>query len=182
MIFVAMQKNQGILTLLCSARTREVEATMYEFDTSLTMYTLKQAEAVIAQSNAMFSKMIDDSLALNRAMIDFSLVEMTPTEAIELMFPSVTSGVAKKKSTKSKRASEIKAIAQAPVRQDDLKQISGVGPGLEKKLQDAGITSYAQIAALTDAEIQDLEANVVKFAGRIKRDDWIGQAQQLMGA
>jgi predicted flap endonuclease-1-like 5' DNA nuclease len=182
MIFVAMQKNRCILTLLCSALTREVEATMYQFDTSLTMYTLKQAEAVIAQSNAMFSKMIDDSLALNRAMMDFSLVEMTPTEAIELMFPSITSGVAKKKSTKTKRASEIKAIAQAPVRQDDLKQISGVGPGLEKKLQDAGITSYAQIAALTDAEIRDLEANVVKFAGRIKRDDWIGQARQLIGA
>jgi large subunit ribosomal protein L21 len=88
----------------------------------------------------------------------------------------------KKKSAKSERASETKAIAKAPIRQDDLKQISGVGPGLEKKLQDAGITSYAQIAALTDAEIQDLEANVVKFAGRIKRDDWIGQAQQLMGA
>jgi large subunit ribosomal protein L21 len=125
--------------------------------------------------------MIDDSLALNRAMMDFSLVEMTSTEAIELLFPSVASGGAKKKSTKTKGASEIKAIAQAPVRQDDLKQISGVGPGLEKKLQDAGITSYAQIAALTDAEIQDLEANVVKFAGRIKRDDWIGQARQLMG-
>jgi predicted flap endonuclease-1-like 5' DNA nuclease len=182
MIFVAMQKLCGILALLCSALTRKVEATMYQVDTSLTMYTLKQAEAVIAQSNAMFSKMIDDSLALNRAMMDFSFIEMTPAETIELMFPSVASGDAKKKSAKSKRASETKAIAQAPVRQDDLKQISGVGPGLEKKLQDAGITSYAQIAALTDAEIQDLEANVVKFAGRIKRDDWIGQAQQLMGA
>jgi large subunit ribosomal protein L21 len=97
------------------------------------------------------------------------------------LFLPVAKGGGKKKSTKTKRASEIKAIAQAPVRQDDLKQISGVGPGLEKKLQDAGITSYAQIAALTDAEIQDLEANVVKFAGRIKRDDWIGQARQLMG-
>ena len=113
---------------------------MYQVDTSLTMYTLKQAEAVIAQSNAMFSKMIDDSLALNRAMMDFSFIEMTPAETIELMFPSVATGDAKKKSAKSKRASETKAIAQAPVRQDDLKQISGVGPGLEKKLQDAGIT------------------------------------------
>jgi predicted DNA-binding helix-hairpin-helix protein len=70
---------------------------MYQVDTSLTMYTLKQAEAVIAQSNAMFSKMIDDSLALNRAMMDFSFVEMTPAETIELMFPSVVSGNAKKK-------------------------------------------------------------------------------------
>ena len=60
--------------------------------------------------------------------------------------------------------------------------ISGVGPGLERKLLDFGITSYAQIAALTDDDIAELEAHVVKFAGRIKRDDWIGQAQQLMDA
>lgn len=159
-----------------------VEVTMYQIDNSLTMYTLKQAEAVIAQSNAIFSKMIDDSLAFNRAMMDFSFIEMTPVDTIEMIFPFVASGEAEKKSSKPKRASETKAIAQIPARQDDLKLISGVGPGLEKKLQDAGITSFAQIVALTDAEITDLEANVVKFAGRIKRDDWIGQAQRLVDA
>jgi predicted flap endonuclease-1-like 5' DNA nuclease len=155
---------------------------MYQIDTSLTMYTLKQAEAVIAQSSIIFSKMIDDSVALNRALMDFSLVEMTPTEAIDLMFPSISKVDMKSKSAEPKSASQIKPIAQIPARQDDLKLISGVGPGLERKLKDAGITSFAQIVALTDAEIQDLEANVVKFAGRIKRDDWIGQAQQLVDA
>jgi predicted flap endonuclease-1-like 5' DNA nuclease len=159
-----------------------MEVTMYQIDNSLTMYTLKQAEAVIAQSNVIFSKMIDDSLAFNRAMMDFSFIEMTPVDTIEMIFPFVASGEAEKKSSKPKRASETKAIAQIPARQDDLKLISGVGPGLEKKLQDAGITSFAQIVALTDAEITDLEANVVKFAGRIKRDDWIGQAQRLVDA
>jgi predicted flap endonuclease-1-like 5' DNA nuclease len=159
-----------------------MEVTMYQIDTSLTMYTLKQAEAVIAQSSIIFSKMIDDSVALNRALMDFSLVEMTPAEAIDLMFPSVGKVDMKRKSAEPKSASQIKPIAQVPARQDDLKLISGVGPGLERKLKDAGITSFAQIVALTDAEIQDLEANVVKFAGRIKRDDWIGQAQQLVDA
>jgi predicted flap endonuclease-1-like 5' DNA nuclease len=157
-----------------------MEVTMYQIDTSLTMYTLKQAEAVIAQSSIIFSKMIDDSVALNRALMDFSFVEMTPAEAIDLMFPSVGKVDTKRKSAESKNASQIKPIAQVPARQDDLKLISGVGPGLERKLKDAGITSFAQIVALTDAEIANLEANVVKFAGRIKRDDWIGQAQQLL--
>jgi large subunit ribosomal protein L21 len=96
------------------------------------------------------------------------------------MFPSVAAGSGKKKSAQPKRASKTKAIAQTPTSHDDLKLISGVGPGLEKKLRDAGITSYSQIAALTPAEIAELEANVVKFTGRITRDDWIGQAQQLM--
>ena len=155
---------------------------MYQVDTSLAMYTIKQAETVIAQSDAILNKMVDDSLALNRAMMDFSFIELAPTKTIELMLSTHTIAVDKEQTAEPKRASEIKAIAQVPVRQDDLKMISGVGPGLEKKLQDAGIKSYAQIAALTDDDIAELEAHVVKFAGRIKRDDWIGQAQQLMGA
>ena len=155
---------------------------MYQVDTSLAMYTIQQAETVIAQSDAILNKMIDDSLALNRAMMDFSFIELAPTKTIELMLSTHTTTVEKEKTAEPKRASEIKAIAQLPVRQDDLKMISGVGPGLERKLLDFGITSYAQIAALTDDDIAELEAHVVKFAGRIKRDDWIGQAQQLMGA
>ena len=155
---------------------------MYQVDTSLAMYTIKQAETVIAQSDALLNKMIDDSLALNRAMMDFSFLELAPTKTIELMLSARTTTGVKEQPVEPKRASEIKAIAQVPVRQDDLKMISGVGPGLEKKLQDAGIKSYAQIAALTDDDIAELEAHVVKFAGRIKRDDWIGQAQQLMDA
>ncbi|MFZ8884601.1 MAG: hypothetical protein ACO2YZ_05695 [Litorivicinaceae bacterium] len=155
---------------------------MYQFDTSLAVYTLKQAEAVLNQSNAMFAKMIDDSLEFNRAMLNLEFVDLTPTDTLAPLFPSATAtgNGAKKKSAKPQRAPQAKAIAQAPVRQDDLKMISGVGPGLEKKLQDAGIVSYAQIAALTDAEITELETNVIKFGGRIKRDDWIGQATQLM--
>ena len=39
---------------------------MYQVDTSLAMYTIKQAETVIAQSDAILNKMIDDSLALNQ--------------------------------------------------------------------------------------------------------------------
>ncbi len=155
---------------------------MYQIDTSLTMYALKRAEAVISQSNAIFDQMIDDSLALNRAMMNFDFIEMTSAEVMELMFPFVAAGSAKKKSAQPKRASETKAIAQTPISHDDLKLIAGVGLGLEKKLLDAGITSYSQIAALTPAEIAELEANVVKFTGRITRDDWIGQAQQLMNS
>ena len=155
---------------------------MYQIDTSLTMYALKQAEAVISQSNAIFDQMIDDSLALNRAIMNFDFIEMTSAEVIELMFPFVTAGSAKKKSVQPKRASDTKVIARTPISHDDLKLISGIGPGLEKKLRDAGITSYSQIAALTPAEIAELEANVVKFTGRITRDDWIGQAQQLMNS
>jgi len=152
---------------------------MYYFDTSLAVYTLKQAEAVLNQTNAMFAKMIDDTIEFNRALMNSEFVNVSTTDTLAILFPSATASGAKNKSAKP-RASQAKAIAQAPVRQDDLKMISGVGPGLERKLQDAGIVSYAQIASLTDAEITELETTVIKFAGRIKRDDWIGQATQLV--
>ena len=155
---------------------------MYQIDTSLTMYVLKQAEVMVSQSNAMFDQMVDDSFALNRAMVNLDFVETSAAETFEFLFPYVAKGSVKKKSAQPERASEITAIAQTPTSHDNLKLISGIGPGLEKKLRDAGITSYSQIATLTPAEITDLEAHVVKFTGRIMRDDWIGQAQLLMNS
>ena len=77
--------------------------------------------------------------------------------------------------------------AEAPVQQpaaevagaaDDLKAISGIGPKLEKVLNRSGISTYAQLAALTDAEIADLDVRL-GLSGRIGRDDWVGQAAAL---
>ena len=62
---------------------------------------------------------------------------------------------------------------------DDLKQISGIGPALEKQLNDHGIFTLRQIAALTDDEIASLEENIIRFPGRIKREQWVEQAKQL---
>ena len=153
---------------------------MYQFDTSLSVYAFRQTEAVISQSNAIFDQMIDDSLAINRAMTNPDFVEITPAEIFELLFPYVAIGSANKKSAQPTSASETKTIAQTSTSHDDLTLISGIGPGLGKKLRDAGIISYSQIVALTPARIADLEKNVVRFAGRIKRDNWINQAQYLM--
>ena len=60
---------------------------------------------------------------------------------------------------------------------DDLKLISGIGPALEQKLKDAGIVSYKQVAKLSNQDIDRLEQDVIRFSGRITRDDWIGQAK-----
>jgi predicted flap endonuclease-1-like 5' DNA nuclease len=64
-------------------------------------------------------------------------------------------------------------VAESP---DDLKLITGIGPALEKKLRACGITTYRQLAALNDADIERVEA-IIKSFGRIRRDDWIGQAK-----
>jgi len=61
---------------------------------------------------------------------------------------------------------------------DDLKQISGVGPKLEKVLHELGIYTFVQISEFTEDNIQWLD-NYLAFQGRIKRDNWIGQASSL---
>ncbi|HET8728460.1 MAG TPA: hypothetical protein VFO41_13200, partial [Alphaproteobacteria bacterium] len=61
---------------------------------------------------------------------------------------------------------------------DDLKMIVGIGPGLERTLNDMGIATFAQLAALTPGQIGDLEARL-NFRGRIARDRWTEQASAL---
>ena len=61
---------------------------------------------------------------------------------------------------------------------DDLKKIGGVGPRIEEKLHGMGITTYAQIAAWTRADVKHVD-ETLSFRGRIDREKWIVQAKKL---
>jgi large subunit ribosomal protein L21 len=79
----------------------------------------------------------------------------------------------------AKKAAPKKAEApKAAAGGDDLKKLSGVGPALEKKLHENGVTSFAQIAAWTEADVADMDEKL-SFKGRIEREGWIAQAQEL---
>ncbi len=67
----------------------------------------------------------------------------------------------------------------APAAADDLARIKGVGPKLVALLGELGVTSYAQIAAWSDADVERIDAQLGRFAGRITRDQWIEQAKLL---
>ena len=62
---------------------------------------------------------------------------------------------------------------------DDLRRIKGVGPKLAALLQGLGVTTYAQIAAWSEADIDRIDAQLGTFAGRIRRDSWVEQAKFL---
>jgi len=78
----------------------------------------------------------------------------------------------------AKPAAKAKAAAPAVAGADDLKQLSGVGPALEKKLHAAGVTSFAQIAAWTDADVAAMDEKL-SLKGRTEREGWIAQAKEL---
>lgn len=70
------------------------------------------------------------------------------------------------------------AAMERPAEPDDLKLISGVGPKIERALNDLGVHTYGQIAAWKKAE-RDWVDGHLKFRGRIERDDWTKQAKAL---
>ena len=62
---------------------------------------------------------------------------------------------------------------------DDLAKLQGVGPQIVKKLNDAGVFHYWQIAAMTSEDVAKLDADL-RFNGRIERDGWVNQARSLL--
>ncbi|HEV7306619.1 helix-hairpin-helix domain-containing protein [Ensifer sp.] len=76
------------------------------------------------------------------------------------------------------KARTLRAKAKAA---DDLKRISGIGPKLEQVLNAKGISAYADIAGWSEADVARFD-DELGFGGRIKRDDWVGQARALKSA
>ncbi|MBL8575969.1 MAG: NADH-ubiquinone dehydrogenase [Mesorhizobium sp.] len=112
------------------------------------------------------------------------LIEETQSAALEIAGDVVAKAEA---SSVAKNAVELqpedfrqpKSMSK-PKKVDDLKAISGVGPKLEKVLNELGVWTYAQIAGWTTEETAWVD-DYLSFTGRIERDDWIGQAAALAG-
>jgi len=89
----------------------------------------------------------------------------------------------KKKEAAEKPAKKAAASGFQPLKKpdgeaDDLKAITGVGPVLEKSLNEYGIFHYRQIAGLKKAEIAEID-EALNLKGRMERDDWVKQAKEL---
>ncbi len=92
---------------------------------------------------------------------------------------ATAAATAPKAATAKAAARKAKAApAAASGEGDDLTQLSGVGPALLKKLNAAGITTFAQIAAWTEADVAEFDEKL-SFKGRIEREGWIAQAKEL---
>lgn len=94
----------------------------------------------------------------------------------------VVAGGAQREVQAVQAVSEVPPASSVPAGEaDDLRRIKGLGPKLVTTLQALGITTYAQIAAWTDADLDDLDTKLGAFAGRPRRDAWVEQAQLLAG-
>ena len=62
---------------------------------------------------------------------------------------------------------------------DNLKEIKGVGPKLEKMLNGMGYYHFDQIASWKKKEVAWVDENLEGFKGRVSRDEWVKQAKIL---
>ncbi len=63
---------------------------------------------------------------------------------------------------------------------DDLTAIWGIGPAIQAKLNEAGITTYDQVARLQAIDVAHLSDRLGSFLDRAKADDWPGRARRLV--
>jgi len=82
-------------------------------------------------------------------------------------------------STSVNTAQSTEAADDEPDRRDDLKEIKGIGPSIEKTLNDLGVYRFHQIAEMSEYEIDRVAEQLRGFRSRIYREDWVGQAREL---
>lgn len=80
------------------------------------------------------------------------------------------------KSAEKGDVNKSKSIGMAKNDIEDLTQLSGLGPTIFKKLTEAGVTTFAQIASWSAEDIAVFDEKL-SLKGRIDREGWIDQAK-----
>ena len=121
-----------------------------------------KAEAAVKDVAAKAEKAVKAKVAEVKAKVSGKAADVAPAQLADL-------GGGKPKGLKAARKGGA----------DDLKTIEGIGPALEKLLNDLGIFHFDQIAAWGEAEIAWVDGNLKGFKGRATRDKWVAQAKLI---
>lgn len=85
---------------------------------------------------------------------------------------------AKPKATSTAKPKATTAAKPVKTLPDDLRLILGIGKTNEKKLHEAGVTTFAQIAAWKPADVKTY-GDLINFGERIVKEQWVEQARLL---
>lgn len=121
------------------------------------------------------------------AVVEEKPAKKVKAEKTETEEKPVKVAKAKKETAKSDNASDdniktlLSIVGEAGDKKDDLKVIVGIGPKFEKDLQKIGIHTFEQLSKLNEAGIEAIEA-LTKSPGRVERENWVGQAKELINS
>lgn len=63
---------------------------------------------------------------------------------------------------------------------DNLQEIEGIGPTMEKLVNSLGFWHFDQLAGWTEADVAWVDENLKGFKGRVTRDKWVNQARIIV--
>ena len=95
--------------------------------------------------------------------------------------PKAAKAAAKPKAAKATKPAGLERLTKPRGgKADDLKEIEGIGPALEKTVNGLGFYHFDQIAGWTEADVALVDAEMKTFKGRITRDKWVEQARIIV--
>jgi predicted flap endonuclease-1-like 5' DNA nuclease len=107
-----------------------------------------------------------------------ALVSAAPHAAKPAPKPKADKPAARPKAAKPAGPERLKAPRKGKA--DDLKEIEGIGPAMEKLVNSLGFYHFDQIAKWTDADVAVVDGEMTNFKGRITRDKWVAQARIIV--
>lgn len=133
----------------------------------------EQLEAELAQAHLRIEELENDSMA-GQTRIEPVRHPETLTDGREASNdPSDNEAGGEAKSADNANDNQLRTL------RDNLKQIKGVGPAIEKTLNEMGIFRFQQIADMSEYDIDRVAQRLKGFHSRIYRENWIGQAREL---
>jgi len=168
----ALERAQGAAEQRATAGDPELEARATRLEREL-----EQARAANARQRAEIERLEARTAELqaSAAKAPAGPTPAGPTPAA----PVIAAPAAVEQVSIDAQAAPPPSLARPEGEPDDLKRISGIGPGIEKTLHELGIFHFRQIAAFTPENVVWVNQHL-RFRGRIEREDWIGQARRLV--
>ena len=154
-------------------------ALTFEFDENLTKEKTTQILQILKSAGAVDIKtkeFEEDGAIFDVVTKDVKIDELSANASIE----SKTTVETNSAEVEEKKSALLSVIGVADsTTKDDLKLVKGIGPVYEDKLNELGIYSFEQLTKLTPEAIEIIE-DLTNFPGRVEREDWIGQANELL--
>jgi predicted flap endonuclease-1-like 5' DNA nuclease len=139
------------------------------------------AEPVAAPAATPPAAPVAEAVAASAAFVSAPMAEPAPKAAQPKAAPkpkAEAEAATKPKAAKAAGPERLKGPRKGKA--DDLKEIEGIGPALEKLLNSLGFYHFDQIASWSEADVALVDAEMDKFKGRITRDKWVAQAKIIV--
>jgi len=147
---------------------------------AIRLYTESVADTIInARAASQIKPAVSDGDSNEYVEVDESATAAAEAPAEAEAAPVVEETPAAPVAEEAPTAPVVEEAPAAPVASgaDKLTEINGIGPVIEGKLNDLGISSFQQIADFSAEDVERIDAEL-NFKGRIEREGWITQAKE----